>query len=260
LGRVSLAAALLASGACVAAHRHITTNEGSAESNLRQQLRAHFQQIEQNCAKLRQYSVIFIRQERRGLFNVMSPREHIQTIFRREPFSVHMLWLDPDVKYGESTYVADQDQNRVRFIARKGLFGLPPGIARVDLQTPVTWGESRYPLSDFGVERMMQRTLASLAKGGDEVQVSDLGETRVDEITQPLHGYQFLFPSWQFKAPLQELHIDPKTDLPVALFIKSTSGDLDALYIYKDLTPLASVDDSEFLLAPERKPPAVSPQ
>lgn len=222
---------------------------------------AYLREVLENCRDLEQYTVDFTRQERRGLWlkNLRAP-EHIACKFRREPFSIYMKWTDPDIKYGESTYVAGQENDQVRFVPRHGLFGLPPAVTRVDLETPVTWGEARYPLTDFGLERMMERTMANVARAGDDVSISYRGLTTLAESDRVAHFLKLEFPPALFRTPVQELFIDVETDLPTCTRVLYESGELEAAYVWENVDPGARFTDEDFLLDAERGPVASPPQ
>ena len=215
----------------------------------------YLRHVADNCRALQQYTVDFTRQEHRGLafFKLLREPEHIACKFRRTPFSIYMKWLDPDIKYGESTYVAGEQDNKVRFTPRHGLFGLPPRITRVDLQTPVIWGEANYPLTDFGLERMMERTFANVERAGDDLVISYLGLTRLLDSERVVHYLRLEFPPSQHRAPVQELFVDVETDLPACTRILRPSGKLEAAYVWKDVNPNATLTDADFLLEAERE-------
>lgn len=217
-------------------------------------VQAYLRQVLERCRALEQYTLTFTRQERRGLAVFMTLREPevIEVKFRRRPFSVRMRWLDPNIKYGESTFVMGQEDNKVRFVPRHGLFGLPPALTRVDLQTPVIWGESRRPLTDFGLERMVERTLESIGKSQGLARLTDEGLADV-----PLRGFQarrihIEYPAKLFTAPLVDLYIDPATNLPVCSRICLPSGAIDGLYLYENLNPNVKLTDADFVLDAER--------
>jgi len=214
----------------------------------------YLQKVAEGCGALKQYTVNFTRQERRGLgfFKSLREPEHIACKFRRQPFSIYMKWLDPDIKYGESTYVEGEQENKVRFVPRRGLFGLPPRITRVDLQTPVTWGEANYPLTEFGLERMMERTLGNVEEAGDDVAISYQGLTKLSEYDGVVHYLRLDFPPSQHKAPVQELFVDVETDLPACTRILYSSGKLAAAYVWDDVNPNVTLTDDDFLLEAER--------
>lgn len=260
---------LLLLGACAAPKPDIAPQPGPvrgvtpAEADARaEQVRrdpvAFIHQVAGNCDRLDQYTLTFIRSERRGLFHQLCGPERIACRFRRVPFSIYMKWLDEDVKYGESTYVAGQKDNQVRFIPRHGFLGLPPTVTAVDLQTPVTWGESRYPLTDFGLQRMMERTLKSMKDAGNAVVIQYEGLRQLPDDGPTVHAIRLEYPQTQHPVPVQELYIDINTNLPAGTAIKHTSGEIDAVYYYRDLNPNVKLTDADFLLAAEREAPGTS--
>jgi hypothetical protein len=204
------------------------------------------------CAELEQYTLTLTRQERLGLFRILRGPEQIRCWFRREPFSVRMKWLDPDVKYGESTFVRGEEGDRVRFIPRHGLFGLPPILTKVTLQMPVIWGESKYPLSDFGLERLMQRTLASIELSGDELVVEQLGRQTLASPRRVTEGLRLTYPQSKFPVPVQEIYFDVESGLPAMTVIKTADGQLDAFYRYDDVNVNVTLADDDFILDAER--------
>lgn len=215
---------------------------------------AYLHEVLEKCRALEQYSVNFTRQERRGLgfFKQLHEPERITCKFRRDPFSVYMKWLDPDVKYGESTYVAGREGDQVRFIPRNGLFGLSPTLHKVDLRTPVTWGEARHPMTEFGLERMMEHTFETLRAAGDEYTIKYEGLRKLVDYDGPVYFFRFELPRRLFEAPIREVYIDVATDLPACTRILFPSGKLDAAYIWADVDPKARFTDDDFLLDAER--------
>lgn len=215
--------------------------------------RAYVRRVAENTRRLQQYTVRLTRIERRGLLNALQGPERIDCRFRREPFSVRMKWLDADVKYGESTYVAGREKNQVRFVPRNGLFGLPPILTKVDVQTPVTWGEARYPVTEFGVERMMDQVLRNMATAGDALTITYLGIVRLPDRTQLCHHLHFDYPPDKFPASHVDFYVDPLTDLPVAVIIRFPNGKLDSAYFYEQLNPNVTLTDDDFVLDVERR-------
>lgn len=217
---------------------------------------AYLRQVHARCASLDQYTLTFMREERRGLglFNSMRGPERIRCWFRRDPFSVRMLWLDPDVKYGESSYVAGRDDDQVRFVPRHGLFGLRPGITRVNVRTPVRWGEARYPLTDFGLQRSMERVIDAVEAAGPDAEVRYLG--RVSEGDPPIeaHRIRVTVPGRFSVTPTSELNVDTQTHLLIATRLFSVTGRLEAAYTYHDLDTSVALTDDDFLMNAEREP------
>jgi len=233
----------------------IAPEEADARAEIvRKDPRAYLHKVAEKCRALEQYTLTFTRQERRGFFRRLHDPEAIACKFRREPFSVYMKWLDPDIKYGESTYVAGEQENKVRFVPRHGLFGLPPRVTRVGVQTPVIWGEARYPITDFGLARMMERTFDSIERAGDDWTISYEGLTKLsDDSDRVMHYLRLEFPPSLYQAPIQELFVDVETDLPACTRVLYRSGALEAAYVWSDVDPTARLTDDDFLLDAERQ-------
>lgn len=222
---------------------------------------AYLHRVAANCRALDQYTLTFTRHERRGLFQRLYGPERIACWFRRSPFSVRMQWLDENVKYGETVFVAGQADNKVRFVTRWWSPPLrpPPAVNRVDLQTPVAFGESKRPLTDFGLERLMERTLAALEQAEGEVVVRYEGLVQLPDDGPTVHHIHLEYPAAQYRVPVQELYVDVATDLPAGTVLKLASGDIDAAYFYADLNPAVRLADEDFLLAAERTPTTAPP-
>jgi hypothetical protein len=214
----------------------------------------YIRKVAANCRSLQQYTLRFTRYERRGLLQHMHGPEHILCWFRREPFSVRMQWQDEDLKYLESAYVAGQQGDKVRFVTRWWVPPLlpPPGVNRVELQTPVIWGESKRPLTDFGLERLMEHSLESLDDAGENVVVTYEGLLHLPETGATVHHLHLLYPERLQRVPVQELYIDVANDLPAGTVLKYASGRIDAAYFYEDLNAKVALTDEDFLLDAER--------
>lgn len=215
---------------------------------------AYLLQVLENCRRLEQYTLTFIRHERRGLLHRMFGPEHIEAAFRRDPFSVHLKWTDENIKYYESVYVAGGDRDVVRFITRWWSPPLlpPPRINVVDVMTPVRFGESQRPLTDFGLERLMERTLDTLVAAGDAVIVRYEGVVTLPDHGPVVHHIHIELPQSVKAVPIQELYIDVRTDLPAGTVLKTPSGKVDAAYFYRDLDVNVELTPFDFLLEPER--------
>lgn len=218
---------------------------------------AYIREVAANCRRLQQYTLLFTRWERRGLFQQMCGPEHIRCWYRREPFSIRMKWLDEELKYNESAYVAGQFDGKVRFVTRWWVPPLlpPPGINKVDLQTPVAWGETKHPLTDFGLERLMERTTRSMAEAGDQVVIRYDGLLTLPQTGATVHGLHLAYSESFLRVPVQELYIDVRTDLPAGTILKYANGRIDAAYYYEDLRTDVRLTDGDFLLDVERQKP-----
>lgn len=231
------------------------------EQRLKSDPIGYITEVRDRCAKIGQYTITFIRQERRGLgfLKSMQPPERIECRFRRTPFSVYMHWSDPDIKYGESTYVAGTQNDQVRFVPRHGLLGLKPGITCVSLQTPVTWGEARYTMRDFGMENMLSRTLATFEQGRDGARISYLGRSKIGDEQRLAAGLRIEYAYSLFPAPIQEIYFDVETELPLGTITRFPDETIDTAYFYEHLDTAVHLTDDDFLLALERRKPGEDP-
>lgn len=212
---------------------------------------AYLEHVAGNCARLTEYRLTLVRAERRGLLAQLHGPERIACWFRREPFSVRMKWLDDHVKYGECAYVAGTHENQVRFVPRRGFLGLRPGIAAADVQTPVLWGETRYPVTDFGLERMVQRALTSIREAAGQAHIRWVGLARLPG-GRLAHHIRVRFADGRRPA-IHDLYVDQRTDLPACAVLRHEDGRLEAVYLYQDLHTDVRLGDEDFLLEAERQ-------
>ena len=215
---------------------------------------AYLKRVAAKCAELPQYMLKFTRCERRGLFQQLYGPEHIECWFRRQPFTLHMKWLDEDSKYLESGYGTGQPDNKVRFVTRLWSPPLlpPPAVNKVDLQTPVIFGETKRPMTDFGLQRLMERTLDSIREAGGDVVITYQGLVEPPEGGPTVHYLRIEYPPTRYKVPVQELYIDITSDLPAGTILRLPSGEIDASYFYSDLDTTVRLTDADFLLDAER--------
>lgn len=226
--------------------------------NVRRDPLAYLHRVAENSAGLRQYTLTLRRQERRGLLPRLAPPERIAAWYRCSPLSIRFKWLDDHPRYGESVYVENRAGGQVRFVPRRALPGLEPQVVAVDVNLPVVWGESRYPITEFGLERLMRRTLNSIAEAGD-VRILYQGVTALDGNGRLVHHLRLEYPHSYSRTPVQELFIDLATDLPAGTVLKLASGATDSVYLYEDVNPDVTLTDEDFLLECERLPAAAGP-
>lgn len=212
---------------------------------------AFFQYSLEQCRKLDGYALLFVRQERRGLFKTLQPAERIQTWFRRSPFSVRMKWLDPGIKYGESTYVEGKNEGRVLFVPADIPLNLPQRIYRVSPATPVSWGECRYPVTDFGIELLLKHTLETIADD-PTAKLSYLGEVTPPDDARRAHCIRIDYSPKKHPAPLQKLYFDVQSNLPIRTEMLFADGAIDTIYAYHDLRNDRVLTDDDFVLEYEK--------
>lgn len=216
---------------------------------------AYLRRVQERCAGLEEYTLLFTRYERRGFIPTMHGPEHIRCWFRKEPFSVRMKWLNEDLHYYESVYIEGEHEDKVRFVTRWAVPFLkpPPQVNVVDIQFPVRAGVTKRPVTQFGLERLMDRTLASLDAAAENVVVSYEGLIHLPETDSTVHHVHIEYSSVDHNVPIQDLYIDLATDLPAGTALKLPSGKLDAAYFYEDIDTSVNLTDQDFLLESERE-------
>lgn len=240
--------------------RPIRTELTAAEAEERAEVvrrdpRTYLRTVYLNCTGLAEYTLVFTRQERRGLLRTLTPPERIQVWFRRAPFSVRMKWLDEDVKYGESVFVRGQFDDQVRFVTRRWSPPLlpPPQVNRVAVNVPAMFGEARRPVTDFGLELLMERTLAAFTAARDDGLLVYEGVVTHAGTGRRAHRLRLEYNPNKFPVPTQELYIDVATDLPLGTVLRLANGQLDASYTYAELDTTVRLTENDFLLPQERE-------
>jgi hypothetical protein len=123
----------------------------------------------------------------------------------------------------------------------------------------VTWGESKNPVTDFGLERMMERTVASLDKAGDTVRIAYQGLKQAPLLDRPVHHLRLEYPPQDWKTPYHDLYIDSATELPAGTVLSLSDHQLDAAYFYTRLDTNVQLGDADFALEAERAAGKQSP-
>lgn len=222
----------------------------------------YIEECYQRAVALQAYSLRFIRQERRGLFNAMQPLEDIDAKFRREPFSLYLNWRNEDLKYGESVYVAGANEDKVRFVTRFAIPFLkaPPGINAVGRDFAQSVGESRRSVTDFGLDKLLKRTIDTVAEvGRANVRIEYVGWVEVERTGRTAHHLRLTYDPATKPVNTQDLYIDVRTGLPVGTELRLPNGALDAQYYYLDVRAREDFSDADFLLSVEEGSRNLSP-
>ncbi len=216
---------------------------------------AYLERVAQRTKTLDQYTLRLERTERRGLFKTLHGPERIDAWYQREPLAIRLKWVDDDVKYGESVYREATHAGKVRFVTRRWSPPLapPPQINTVDLMAPVFFGESRRPMTEFGLASMIDQTLASIRESEGAAEIEYLGVVTMNTSDRPAHHFRLAFSPEKFPAPLQDLYIDVETDLPAGSELRTPDEKLDAAYYYYDVDEDVMLTAQDFLLPSERE-------
>lgn len=206
--------------------------------------------------KLKRFSTEFHRQERLGLLGgQLKPLERMQADYRTDPLSIRFTWMDADYEYQQAVYVEGKHDNQVVLLPKLGLFGLPPQPAKYPPNWAVVFSKSKFPITDFGPKRLMEKTIARIDKAMTvgEVRIAVRGTTEVGPLKELCYHFEIRYPAKdEFPTKLHDLYIHARTHLPVATFLwlpgkdERSSETLDAMYEYIGLNADAPIDDSTF--------------
>ena len=199
----------------------------------------------------------FQRQSRLGLVPKLKPKEDMIAEYRRTPFSVRFTWTHEDSDWAQCVYVEGKNDGNVVLMPRKGLFGMKPTLKRYPPEYAVLFHQSRNPITDFGPQRMMERSIDRIEKakqiGGLKMRyvgVADIGPAK-----EPCFHIELTYPrADEFPAKLHDLYIHTTTFLPVASYLwlsntdERTDDTLDAFYIYAQMQPNVPLTDADFVI------------
>ncbi len=197
------------------------------------------------CDALAGYEIVFHRQERRGLLGLLSEWEDINVLYRRQPSSIKMTWLNADSEYAEAVYVEGVNDSKVTVLARKGLFGLPASPVSAPPEMAVQMGKSLRPICDFGLAAMVRRTLHQVeqAKAAGGAAVTYEGPTAVERLGTRAHHILIRYPQGFGRADRQDLYINIETGYPDGTYLWLPGGDLMAAYLYERPVPTMPGDE-----------------
>ncbi|MBI4580505.1 MAG: DUF1571 domain-containing protein [Planctomycetes bacterium] len=222
---------------------------------------AFLREVDERVSRLRQYRLTFYRQERTGLPPRLGPMEEIRAAFRQEPFSVKFNWDSPDMPYYESVYVQGRDDNLLAVRERKGILPfVPPQVRNMDVMLPVKIGKSKNPITDFGLRRMMERTLLpfNIPEIARVMTIRYEGVVGLEPIYRPVFYLRVDRPAGKgMNYARQDLYIDAETLLPAGTDLYLPGDILDVRYRYAHVDPNVQLTDADFRLSPA--PPASRP-
>lgn len=201
--------------------------------------------------EVRGYHCVFRKQER--IAGRLQPRETIDVWFRERPYSVLFRWLEGARKAEAALYV--EGQNGGKMLARPSgtlTRRLVGDVVERDVAGPDARQSGRYPLSQFGVRKGMERTLAAwrAADGRGQLHVEYLGEQAVKEVGDRVcHKLRRTYEAPENDGVTElTAYIDRDTWLQIGSVLKGEGGQLIGEYFFCDLQ-----------LNPEYKPAQFGP-
>lgn len=229
----------------------LTPGSSEEENAVRANPLAYLRDSERRAAGLTQYQLLFMRQERLGLVPSLRPAERMRADFRAEPFSVKFTWVGEDSEYRECVYFAGRNDNKVVLLPRRGLLGLPASPGSFDPMDGVRFWKTRNPITDFGVHRMIVRTLKRIEDaaphGGAKLRYVGLRDLE----GTPARHFEMLYPAGDaFPSKRQDLFVEVASGIPLGTHLWLPSGELDATYLYLERrVPAKPLGDDVFTLS-----------
>lgn len=210
-------------------------------------------QVADRVAAMEHYRCTFYRQERTGLPPKLGEMEEIQASFRKQPFSVKFVWESADMPYYESVYVEGENNNMLVVRERKGALPFVPAMVRsLDVMFPVKIGKSKNPITDFGFDRLLKRTLLPF-DDPEVVKVMTIqyqGLVTLDPINRPSYYLRIDRPkSKDINYTRQDLYFDAETLLPNGTDLYLPGDVLDVRYRYNNVDEKVTFADADFRLS-----------
>ena len=205
-------------------------------------VRGFTQSWQRRSGEIRDYTGVWVTEARQG-----SRLVHRQATFKfRKPFDVYMAWDGASGELREALFRQGWNGGRVR--VRSSLFGL---AVIGDLAPDGYWAqqESRYPINEFGFDRIVERLQTQLLRGWlqGELEIQFRGIKKYDG--RPCYVLEFIFPNSQWrKHPYNRVvvHWDIVHRVPVKQEAYDWSNQLVARYGFQDLRFNVSLDDTDF--------------
>lgn len=224
---------------------------------------AFIREVHGEASKVKEFTAVFLRQERLGVFKELAPQETILAEYRDEPFSVRFTWLDKGSEYKQCVYVRGRDEDKVVLLPRKGLLGFPPAVQKFAPQLAVEFGKARNPITDFGPRRMLERVLDGIEKsielGGAKLAVRE--PTEIGPAKEPCYHIEIRYPKGKgVTVALQDLYLSTATLMPVGTYLwragreERSEDTLDAMYLYTQIDSSVRLTDANFQIDKEGKP------
>ncbi len=223
---------------------------------------AFIREIHGEVSKVKEFTAVFLRQERLGVFKELAPQETILAEYRDEPFSVRFTWLDKGSEYKQCVYVRGRDEDKVVLLPRKGLLGFPPAVQKFAPQLAVEFGKARNPITDFGPRRMLERVLDGIEKsvelGGAKLAVRE--PTEIGPAKEPCYHIEIRYPKGKgVTVALQDLYLSTATLMPVGTYLwragreERSEDTLDAMYLYTQIDSSVRLTDAHFQIDADGK-------
>ena len=197
------------------------TGAGSQDSN--QMLQSLLARAEAAYSRVDNYVSIFIRQERVG--GKLGPRERIRLSFRKNPWSIHLVWLSKPKAGRQLIFVPGHYDNKIHG-REPTFFGSIP--LKMDPHGNLARRNSRHPITEAGIGSMIKRfrrDVARLKRGGT---IRYVGLEAHGSSSRPMHHVQSVSANqWR-----RDLYFDTQSSLPILLEVSDSNGERLEFYSF----------------------------
>ena len=174
---------------------------------------------------LASYQLALHRQER--VNGRLEPEEDVIVAIRREPRAVRLTWPDGPHKGREVLYRSDEPGGMMHVNMADSAIPVPR--LSIPPESPMVMKNSRHPVTEAGFESIVASLEEALRSSGLEY----LGMETPVPLDRP-------HPCLARRTPAGErwrAYLDPTTHLPAMVRCESANGDLQELYVFRDVRP-----------------------
>jgi hypothetical protein len=193
-----------------------------------------------------------VMQKRERIDGKLQAQEVLNVAVKEKPFSVYLEWTEGARLAERSLYV--DGENGGKMLARpKGFLArqVVGDVVKRDPEGSDAKKSGRYPMTQFGIRKGMERTLASweAAQKKGELHIQVLGEFKVaeagDRVCLALKRVQYSKAENDGVLGLT-LYIDAESWLQVGTVLVERDGELIGAYYFRDLKLNPKFKDDQF--------------
>jgi hypothetical protein len=199
--------------------------------------------------EVKAYRAVMQKQERIG--GRLQPKEIINVCFKEKPHSVLLVWIE-GARRAERVLYVDGENNGKMLARPNGLIArkVAGDVVERDVDGPDARQSGRYPLSEYGIKKGTERTLAAWSAARDQhaLHVEYLGEQRVREV-----GDRLCYKLRRRNARPENdgvteltIYVDKENLLQVGSVLKGGGGKLIGEYFFRDIGLNPAFSDGQF--------------
>lgn len=199
---------------------------------------------EQSYAQVHDYTAIFLRRELIG--ENLRPQETILLKFQR-PFKVYMKWLEGPGNGREGLYVAGAHKSKFLVHEARGFRSLV--TAAMDPDHPRVLQESRHPITDVGIGRLLEIIAENAQRGSREgtLKLVDRGPGAVaGQRVHQIEGILSKDPNAGYYCYRVCISFDEENNLPIRVLVYDWSDRMVEEYTFTELRLNPGLSDRDF--------------